>query len=272
MHRSAPGRLGPRRLWPALLLLGLAAVLLGLALLMLIGAAGLIAGLQSGVAESPTAPAPPRPPLVLVLPAAQPHPLPAPEQITMPKPEELANVAAAPLPTPMPPAETPALQPAGGIGGELTSPSQRQEERAATYADLFRRVGEQSGIDWRLLAALAYRESRMDPLALGRDGDMGLMQILPTTWDEFAPQVAAGDPFDPRQNVQVAAAYLVYLQDFLLQLKTNDLRWVLVAYNWGPENVRRHFARGGLWEEVPAPQQRYVADILDTAFGPTGSE
>jgi len=252
-------------LWPALLLFGLAAALLGLSLLMLMGAAGLIAGLRNGQATDAPSAATPLPPLILVLPAAQPHPLPEPEQVTMPKPEELAAVAAAPLPAPLP-------QPAGGIGGEFIAPAPRQAERTATYADLFRQVGAQSGIDWRLLAALAYRESRMDPLALGRDGDMGLMQILPTTWDEFAPRVAAGDPFDPRQNAQVAAAYLVYLQDFLRHWQTNDLRWVLVAYNWGPDNVRRHIARGGQWEEVPAPQQRYVADILDTAFGPTGSE
>ena len=110
----------------------------------------------------------------------------------------------------------------------------------------------------------------MDPTALGRDGDMGLMQILPSTWAEFAP--AAGNPFDPRESVQVSAAYLVYLQDFLLGLNLNDLRWVLVAYNWGPDNVRRLLAGGGRWEDVPALQQRYVADILYAAFGNEGNE
>ncbi len=107
----------------------------------------------------------------------------------------------------------------------------------------------------------------MDPVALGRDGDMGLMQILPATWDEFAPQVAATSPFNPVENAQVAGVYLAYLQDFLLGLGTNDLRWVLVAYNWGPERVRSLLADGGKWEDVPAPQQRYVADILYAAFG-----
>ncbi|RLT36937.1 MAG: lytic transglycosylase domain-containing protein [Chloroflexi bacterium] len=183
----------------------------------------------------------------------------------MPDPNELEAVAAAPLPTvaatPLPAIGT-ATTP---IGVEPVATAQSPAPRVITYRELFRAVGEQTGIDWRLLAALAFRESQMNPAALGRDGDMGLMQILPATWDEFAP--VAADPFDPRENVQVSAAYLVYLQDFMLHLKTNDLRWVLVAYNWGPENVRRLLAGGGGWEDVPPAQRRYVADILYAAFG-----
>ncbi|MBI3958513.1 MAG: transglycosylase SLT domain-containing protein [Chloroflexi bacterium] len=255
-----------RGLWPGLLLGILAAGLLGLSLLALVGMVGLLAGLQNAaqpavevVAAQPTA-------LVLVLPG----PAASAELVAMPGPSELAAVAAATLPT-----VAPTTQPAvGGAistpSGEPQSPPQRPEQRVITYGELFRAVGEQTGIDWRLLAALAFRESRMDPLALGRDGDMGLMQILPATWDEFAPTAAAANPFDPRENVQVSAAYLVYLQDFMLQLKTNDLRWVLVAYNWGPERVRQLLTGGGRWEDVPALQQRYVADILYTAFGEWG--
>lgn len=207
----------------------------------------------------------------------------------MPDPVELVALVAAPLPEstptsgpisgptltsvpppidppPIDPVEIEALPPVSSVAEPAPVP-ERQEEQVITYGDLFRSVGEQAGIDWRLLAALAYRESRMDPVALGRDGDMGLMQILPTTWDEFAPQVAATSPFDPQENAQVAGVYLAYLQDFLLGLGTNDLRWVLVAYNWGPERVRGLLARGGRWEDVPPLQQRYVADILYAAFG-----
>ncbi|HRJ42580.1 MAG: transglycosylase SLT domain-containing protein [Caldilineaceae bacterium] len=262
-----PSQRARRHLWLGLLLAGLAAIFLGLSLLALVGVAGLLAGLGNTpppVAESlPVQPTP----LVLVIPGNAPR-LAAPP---MPGPAELVSVAAAPLPTPAPTAQP---QPPGGIGGpvaELQPLPQRQQKRIVTYADLFRTVGDPVSIDWRLLAALAYRESRMDPTALGRDGDMGLMQILPTTWDEFAPQVAAANPFDPQENVQVAAFYLVYLQEFLARLGVDDLRWVLAAYNWGPERVRRHLAEGKGWEDLPAPVQRYAADILYSAFGATGN-
>lgn len=264
----------PRRRWPGVLLGLLAVGFLLLSALAFVGAAGLLVGLRSApVAEIPRATAPPAT-VIVVLPA------PSVSASPMPAPAELVALAAAPLPdlpqtaepipTPLPttagPAQAAVVSPASPLMETAPTP-EHPAAQVITYADLFRSVGEQAGVDWRLLAALAYRESRMDPVALGRDGDMGLMQILPATWDEFAPKVAATSPFNPVENAQVAGVYLAYLQDFLLGLGTNDLRWVLVAYNWGPERVRSLLAQGGRWEDVPAPQQRYVAEILYAAFG-----
>ena len=264
-----------RGLWPGLVLGLLAAGFLLLSLLAFVGIAGLIVGLRSApVAQIPAATAQPTT-VVVVLPGAS-VPEPPASTLLMPAPAELVALAAAPLPdlspapapasAPTPPVEAAVLPPAFPVAEPVPTP-ECQEEQVITYGDLFRSVGEQAGIDWRLLAALAYRESRMDPVALGQDGDMGLMQILPSTWDEFAPQVEATSPFNPVENAQVAGVYLAYLQDFLIGLGTNDLRWVLVAYNWGPGRVRHLLAGGGKWEDVPAPQQRYVTDILYAAFG-----
>lgn len=255
------------RPWPGLLLGLLAALFLGLSLLALAGAAGLVAGLRSPTGNvEPAATGQPTA-LVIVLPQAGT----ARATPAMPNPTGLAALAAAPLPTvapaPLPAAGDPALALPPAPTLEPATPELRQQRVIVTYADLFRAVGAESGLDWRLLAALAYRESRLDPVALGRDGDMGLMQILPSTWDEFAPGVAASNPFDPAQNAQVAAAYLLWLQEFVLAQGSNDLRWVIVAYNWGPERVRAHLSRGRGWEEVPPLQRAYVADILYAAFG-----
>lgn len=281
--RRRSGR-GP---WPGLLLILLAVGFLLLSALAFVGAAGLLVGLRSAPPMQIPQPTAPPATVVVVVPGAPMSGSPM-SASTMPAPAELAALAAVPLPhsAPMPtaiaaataaataaPTAAPAeafeiavLPPTSPVTEPAPAP-ERPEEQVITYGDLFRSVGEQAGMDWRLLAALAYRESRMDPVALGQDGDMGLMQILPATWDEFAPKVAATSPFDPMENAQVAGVYLAYLQDFLLGLGTNDLRWVLVAYNWGPERVRGLLARGGKWEDVPAPQQRYVADILYAAFG-----
>lgn len=269
-----------RGLWPGLLLVLLAVGFLLLSALAFVGAAGLLVGLRSAPPVQIPRPTAPPATVVVVLPGPSEPTQTLPSLSPMPAPAALVALVDAPLPelapTPMPtatsapppivPAESQAGSPASLVA-EPVSTQERIEEQVITYGDLFRSVGEQAGMDWRLLAALAYRESRMDPVALGQDGDMGLMQILPATWDEFAPKVAATSPFDPVENAQVAGVYLAYLQDFLLGLGTNDLRWVLVAYNWGPERVRSLLARGGRWEDVPATQQRYVADILYAAFG-----
>lgn len=130
------------------------------------------------------------------------------------------------------------------------------------YEDLFRRLAAEYGLDWHLLAQQAWRESRLNPLAVGAASDMGLMQIIPATWDEWAPKVGAFDPFDPENNVRVAAALLAYLRDQLAKLGRPETYWVLVAYNWGIGNVSRLLKGGGVWNQVPPERQAYANDII----------
>jgi soluble lytic murein transglycosylase-like protein len=132
-----------------------------------------------------------------------------------------------------------------------------------TYEEMFREIAPQYGLDWRMLARQAYQESRLDPLAVGRDHDTGLMQIVPSTWREWAPQVGVTDPFDPYSNVLVAAAYLAFLRGYFSEMGYPEDRWMLVAYNWGPHNLRRLLEQGGGWEQVPPKRQNYALAVLE---------
>lgn len=134
-----------------------------------------------------------------------------------------------------------------------------------TYEEMFREIALQYKLDWRLLAGLAYQESRLNPWAIGRDNDLGLMQILPSTWNEWAPQVGVTDPFDPYSNVLVAAAYLAYLREYCQTRGYPETQWMLIGYNWGPANLRQLFERNGRWAQVPEKQRRYAVNILQTA-------
>ncbi len=133
---------------------------------------------------------------------------------------------------------------------------------AMTYQQMFEQVAAQYGLDWQLLAEIAYQESRFNPWAIGRHNEMGLMQIHPNTWAEWSVQVGVIDPYDPYSNVQVAAAYLVYLKDFCRTRGYNEEHWILVGYNWGPDNLQQVFDRQGGWGEVPAQQQQYAIRIM----------
>ncbi|MEZ4833449.1 MAG: transglycosylase SLT domain-containing protein [Caldilineaceae bacterium] len=251
--RSSPRSCRSTPLWLMLaggfVLLGI--FLVALTLTVLAGALRLI----SAPAQSPTSAA-----VLLVAPdlaslappAARPASGALQQMITSPLPTPTTEPTATSSPAQTPPTPAPILP--------TSAPP-------ITYRALFQQVGDAYGIDWRLLAALAFRESRMDPGAVGSDGDMGLMQILPTTWDEFAPPTVAAQPFDARHNLEVAAAYLLYLQDKLNEIGHGEIYWVLAAYNWGPNNVRRLVNDGGNWDDVPARQRQYVADILEAAFG-----
>ncbi len=131
------------------------------------------------------------------------------------------------------------------------------------YEALFARVAAEYGLDKHLLAEQAWRESRWDPLAIGEANDMGIMQILPETWMEWAPKVGVFDPFDPESNVRVGAAYLQYLRQYLAEkLHLTGDHWVLVAYNWGPGNVRRLLEAGKGWDDIPQKRRDYALNIL----------
>lgn len=130
------------------------------------------------------------------------------------------------------------------------------------YEDLFRKIGAEYGIDWRLLAQQAWRESRFNPLAVGAANDMGLMQIIPATWDEWAPKVGVFDPFDPESNIRVAAAILSYLRTTLTRLGRPEPYWWLTAYNWGIGNVTRLLKNNGTWDQVPAERRAYATEII----------
>lgn len=146
--------------------------------------------------------------------------------------------------------------------GQISPGNRPGRGQEITYEVMFREIAAEYNLDWRVLAMQAYRESRFDPQALGADNDMGLMQILPSTWNEWAPRVGVSDPFDPYSNVLVGAAYSAYLRDHFRQQGYPDQHWVLISYNWGINNVHQLLTQGGGWTEVPEAPRRYALDIL----------
>ncbi len=151
--------------------------------------------------------------------------------------------------------------------GEAELPAESSEtgptaNSEMTYEEMFQEIAPQYGLDWRLMAELAYQESRMDPLAVGKSNDQGLMQIIPSTWNEWAPKVGVTDPFDPYSNALVAAAYLAYIRDYSRAQGYSGEHWLLVGYNWGPNNLRQLFESDGEFADVPETQRRYALAIL----------
>jgi hypothetical protein len=144
-----------------------------------------------------------------------------------------------------------------------------------TYEEMFKEIAQEYDLDWRILAQQAYRESHLDPLDIGDANEVGLMQILPSTWNEWAPKVGVTDPFDPYSSTLVAAAYLAHLKEYFGRMGYPGDHWMLAAYNWGPHNLRQLFEAGGGWAQVPAGTRQYVLDILqaleaDTVGPPKG--
>lgn len=134
-----------------------------------------------------------------------------------------------------------------------------------TYGAMFQEIAMRYDLNWRQLAAQAYMESGFDSLALGQHGDLGLMQIQPGTWREWAPKVDAKDPFDSYSNVMVAAVYSDYLRATLSKRGHSQPQWVLVAYNWGIDKVLQHLDSGKAWEELDPQRQQYATEVMRLA-------
>jgi membrane-bound lytic murein transglycosylase F len=90
--------------------------------------------------------------------------------------------------------------------------------------------------DWRLLAALIYKESRFDPDAISRFGAVGLMQVMPRT----AIDLGCLDYLSPRDNIRAGVTYLRSLQTLFARYPIEPeerTKFILAAYNAGPGHV-----------------------------------
>lgn len=83
-------------------------------------------------------------------------------------------------------------------------------------------------------------------------GAVGLMQVMPATYDQMAEQHRLGDnPFDARDNIMAGTAYLRWLH------QRYGFPKMFAAYNAGPGRV----AQGG---RLPAETRAYVGGITRT--------
>lgn len=90
-------------------------------------------------------------------------------------------------------------------------------------------------------------------------GAIGLMQVMPGTYDEMAEQHKLGaDPFDARNNILAGTAYLRWLH------KRYGYPRMFAAYNAGPGRVER----GG---RLPAETRAYVGGITKTLHSRTAA-
>ncbi|WP_332910673.1 transglycosylase SLT domain-containing protein [Algoriphagus boritolerans] len=98
--------------------------------------------------------------------------------------------------------------------------------RISVFDELIQESSRELGWDWRLLAALVYKESGFDTTALSYAGAEGLLQLMPVTLARFG----VTDPSDPSQSLQGGVKYLLYLDKFwragcLIQMNEFGLFW-----------------------------------------------
>ena len=103
----------------------------------------------------------------------------------------------------------------------------------------FHAAQRDTGLDWRLLAAVAYQESQWDTHAVSFTGVRGLMMLTEQTADHLGVK----DRLDPRESILGGARYVISLRDSLpAEIPEPDRTWMaLAAYNIGSGHL--HDAR-----------------------------
>jgi membrane-bound lytic murein transglycosylase F len=99
------------------------------------------------------------------------------------------------------------------------------------YRREFQKAQEITGLDWRLLAALAYQESKWDPLATSMTNVRGMMMLT----EDTADVLGVSNRLDPAESIRGGSRYLVQLMDRLPpSVAETDRLWLaLAAYNLG---------------------------------------
>ncbi len=114
---------------------------------------------------------------------------------------------------------------------------------------MFRKYGDKYGIDWMLMTAQGYQESRLDQNVRSRVGAIGVMQVMPATGKELN----VGDIKQIDSNIHAGVKYVRFMIDrYYRNEPMDDLNkglFAFASYNAGPGRVaglRREAAERGL--------------------------
>ncbi|MGA7800969.1 MAG: membrane-bound lytic murein transglycosylase MltF [Gammaproteobacteria bacterium] len=104
-------------------------------------------------------------------------------------------------------------------------------ERLPAYEPLFKAAAEQTGLDWRLLAAIGYQESHWNPKAISPTGVRGIMMLTRRTM----AYLGLDNRTDPEQSILGGARYFSIIKNRIPErIQEPDRTWLaLAAYNIG---------------------------------------
>ncbi len=120
---------------------------------------------------------------------------------------------------------------------DATSEAERKKFRA--IVELFRKYGDKYDMDFLMMAAQGFQESRLDQDAKSHVGAIGIMQIMPATGKELA----VGDISQIEPNVHGGVKYMRQLIDREFKDQPIDQLnkglMAFAAYNAGPGRLRQ---------------------------------
>ncbi|MBX2987677.1 MAG: membrane-bound lytic murein transglycosylase MltF [Bdellovibrionaceae bacterium] len=109
-------------------------------------------------------------------------------------------------------------------------------QRLPRFKESFLESAREHGLDWRLVASIAYQESHWNPEARSYTGVLGIMQLTQETADD----VGIEDRTDPQQSIWGGSYYIRFLLNRMPKAVNSQERTALAlaAYNCGLAHLR----------------------------------
>lgn len=140
--------------------------------------------------------------------------------------------------------------------------SQAERKKFLSTVELFRKYGDRYDVDWLLMAAQGYQESRLNQDARSPVGAVGVMQVMPATGEELN----VGDITQIEANIHAGVKYMRMTIDAYFagepMTKLDKVLFGFAAYNCGPGRVaqlRKEAARRGFDPNVWFHNVEYIA-------------
>lgn len=120
--------------------------------------------------------------------------------------------------------------------------------KISKYDKYIKHYSEMYGLDWRLMAALCYQESRFRQDIKNEWGAIGLFQVKQMTANEpyiNIPDIEGPDNFE--NNIHAGIKYLHwiknrYFDEYEGMSEKNKVRMAIASYNAGPARIRKAIA------------------------------
>lgn len=127
----------------------------------------------------------------------------------------------------------------GGKRGIVDTYPKEEYLTISPYDSLFR-VYADTLFDWKMIAAIAYVESRFDANSISYRGAKGLMQLMPATFREIVGEEEYNDSlcYDVERNIEASVKYLKRLDELFGFIDMPErLNYILGSYNGGSNHI-----------------------------------
>ena len=135
-----------------------------------------------------------------------------------------------------------------------------------SYQQIVEKYAKKYSVPKELIFAVIKVESNFNPNDVSSAGAMGLMQIIPSTYEwlttKLGEEYCEENLYDPEINIKYGAYYLQYLYS-----RFGSWERAIIAYNWGETNFNEFLTTNGYtegdYDSIPVTETKnYVKKVM----------